>query len=93
MRSIALSCSEPHHIYHPRLSLSRSLDVDTWDIKSKMSGIELAGIALAILPLLITQLDNYMQGIETLGDFRTRRYRKISDLLCLTPRILAVITY
>ncbi|CAI7578909.1 unnamed protein product [Penicillium bialowiezense] len=44
-----------------------------------MSGIEATGIALAILPLLINQLDNYVQGIETLGDFRTRRYRRKLD--------------
>ncbi|KAJ5771845.1 hypothetical protein N7520_002374 [Penicillium odoratum] len=40
-----------------------------------MSGFEAAGLALAILPLLINQLDGYVQGIETLGDFRTKRYR------------------
>lgn len=44
-----------------------------------MSGIEVAGIALAILPLLINQMGNYSQGIETLGDFRTRRYRRKLD--------------
>lgn len=44
-----------------------------------MSGIEVAGIALAILPLLINQLENYVQGIETLGDFRTRRYQRKLD--------------
>ncbi|CAI7646494.1 unnamed protein product [Penicillium glandicola] len=44
-----------------------------------MSGFEAAGIALAILPLVVNQLDNYVQGIETLGDFRTKRYRSKLD--------------
>ncbi|CAG8929380.1 unnamed protein product [Penicillium salamii] len=44
-----------------------------------MSGIEVAGLTLAILPLVINQLDSYVQGIETLGDFRTKRYRRKLD--------------
>ncbi|CAG7924932.1 unnamed protein product [Penicillium olsonii] len=44
-----------------------------------MSGIEIAGLALAVLPLVINQLDNYVQGLETLGDFRTKRYRSRLD--------------
>ena len=40
-----------------------------------MSGVETAGIVLAILPLLVNQLDNYVQGLETIKSFRTRRYR------------------
>ncbi|EXJ58705.1 hypothetical protein A1O7_06134 [Cladophialophora yegresii CBS 114405] len=40
------------------------------------SGIETAGIVLALLPLLVNQLDSYVQGIETLKGFRTRRYRR-----------------
>ncbi|KAJ5782234.1 hypothetical protein N7457_004008 [Penicillium paradoxum] len=41
--------------------------------------MEAAGVALAILPLIINQIDNYVQGIETLGDFRTKRYRRKLD--------------
>ncbi|KAJ6023891.1 hypothetical protein N7540_004688 [Penicillium herquei] len=44
-----------------------------------MSGMEIAGLALAILPLVVNQLDNYVQGIESLGDFRTKRYRRKLD--------------
>lgn len=44
-----------------------------------MSGIEIAGLALAVLPLVINQLDNYVQGLETLGDFRIKRYRSRLD--------------
>jgi hypothetical protein len=40
-----------------------------------MSGIETASLVLAILPLLVNQLDNYVQGLETIKSFRTRRYR------------------
>lgn len=36
--------------------------------------MEAAGIALAILPLLLNQLDNYVQGIETLKLLGTKRY-------------------
>ncbi|KAL4982939.1 hypothetical protein BDW68DRAFT_169825 [Aspergillus falconensis] len=32
-----------------------------------MSGIEVAGLALASLPLLVNQLDNYPFGMETEG--------------------------
>ncbi|KAJ5701222.1 hypothetical protein N7488_008770 [Penicillium malachiteum] len=44
-----------------------------------MSGMEIAGLALAILPLVVNQLENYVQGLETLGDFRTKRYRRKLD--------------
>lgn len=44
-----------------------------------VTGIETAGIALAILPLVVNQLDAYVQGIETLKLFRTRRYRRLFD--------------
>ncbi|KAL3450075.1 hypothetical protein BJX65DRAFT_305537 [Aspergillus insuetus] len=38
-----------------------------------MSGVEVAGLVLAILPLVVNQLDNYARGLET---FRTlRRYK------------------
>ncbi|KAL4911000.1 hypothetical protein BDW74DRAFT_164681 [Aspergillus multicolor] len=38
-----------------------------------MSGIEAAGLALAVLPLVVNQLDNYARGIETVKGLR--RYR------------------
>lgn len=41
-----------------------------------VTGVETAGIVLAILPLLVNQLDNYIQGLETIKSFRTRRYRR-----------------
>ncbi|KAJ5618693.1 hypothetical protein N7528_006804 [Penicillium herquei] len=44
-----------------------------------MSGMEIAGLALAVLPLVVNQLENYVQGLETLGDFRTKRYRRKLD--------------
>jgi hypothetical protein len=38
-----------------------------------MSGVEVAGLVLAILPLVVNQLDNYARGLET---FRAlRRYK------------------
>lgn len=40
-----------------------------------MSGIETAGLVLAILPLLVNQLDNYVQGLQAIKSFRTRKYR------------------
>jgi hypothetical protein len=41
--------------------------------------MEAAGVALAILPLLLNQLDNYVQGLETLKGFRAKRYRRELD--------------
>ena len=41
--------------------------------------MEAAGLALAILPLLINQLDNYVQGLQTLKGFRAKRYRQQLD--------------
>ncbi|KAK2805520.1 hypothetical protein FQN50_006144 [Emmonsiellopsis sp. PD_5] len=41
-----------------------------------MAGVEIAGVTLALLPLFLNQLDNYVQGLETLKGFRTRRYRR-----------------
>lgn len=40
-----------------------------------VTGVEAAGFAVAILPLMLNQLDNYVQGLETLSSFRTKRYR------------------
>lgn len=39
-----------------------------------VSGIETTGVVLAILPLLVNQVDNYVQGLETLKSFRAKRY-------------------
>jgi hypothetical protein len=41
-----------------------------------VTGIETAGIILAILPLVVNQLDAYVQGLETIKTFRTKRYRR-----------------
>ncbi|GLI76002.1 hypothetical protein PoHVEF18_004268 [Penicillium ochrochloron] len=41
--------------------------------------MEGAGVTLAILPLLLNQLDNYVQGLETLKGFRAKRYRRELD--------------
>ncbi|CAI7607977.1 unnamed protein product [Penicillium glandicola] len=38
--------------------------------------MEAAGIALALLPLLINQLDNYVQGLEVIKSFGAKRYRR-----------------
>ncbi|KAL3438884.1 hypothetical protein BDV09DRAFT_191590 [Aspergillus tetrazonus] len=38
-----------------------------------ISGIEIAGLVLAVLPLIVNQLDNYARGIETVKGLR--RYR------------------
>jgi len=37
---------------------------------------EVAGFVLAVLPLLVNQLDGYIQGIETIKSLRTRRHRR-----------------
>ncbi|KAL3434947.1 hypothetical protein BDV09DRAFT_204435 [Aspergillus tetrazonus] len=37
------------------------------------SGIEVAGLALAILPLLVNQIDGYVRGIEKIKAFRSYR--------------------
>ncbi|KAF7155950.1 hypothetical protein CNMCM6106_007862 [Aspergillus hiratsukae] len=39
-----------------------------------VTGIEATGVVLALLPLLINQLDNYLQGLETLKSFTAKRY-------------------
>jgi hypothetical protein len=41
-----------------------------------VTGVEAAGIILAILPLIVNQLDAYVQGLETIKTFRTKRYRR-----------------
>ncbi|KAH8432926.1 uncharacterized protein LDX57_010559 [Aspergillus melleus] len=41
--------------------------------------MEAAGLALAILPLLVNQLDNYVQGLQTVKGFRAKRYRQQLD--------------
>jgi hypothetical protein len=41
-----------------------------------VTGVETAGIILAILPLVVNQLDAYVQGLEVIKTFRTKRYRR-----------------
>lgn len=41
--------------------------------------MEITGLVLAVLPLLLNQLDNYVQGLETLKGFRAKRYRRELD--------------
>lgn len=41
-----------------------------------ITGVEAAGLVLAILPFLLNQLHNYVQGLHTLKSLRTRRYRE-----------------
>ena len=41
-----------------------------------VTGIEAISLTLAIIPLMLNQLDNYAQGLQTLKLFRTRRYRE-----------------
>jgi uncharacterized membrane protein YccC len=41
-----------------------------------MPGLEIAGVVLAVLPLIINQVDNYAKGLETLRLFRKQRYRR-----------------
>lgn len=41
--------------------------------------MEGAGLALALLPLFLNQLDNYVQGLEVLGGLRDSRYRRKLD--------------
>ncbi|KAI1629830.1 hypothetical protein EDD37DRAFT_671581 [Exophiala viscosa] len=41
-----------------------------------VTGVETAGLILAILPLIVNQIDAYVQGIETLKVFRDRKYRR-----------------
>ncbi|KAL3477293.1 hypothetical protein BJX99DRAFT_257548 [Aspergillus californicus] len=43
------------------------------------TGIEATGLILALLPLLVNQLDNYVQGLETLKGFTAKRYRMELD--------------
>jgi hypothetical protein len=43
------------------------------------SGIEIAGLTLAVLPLLVKRLDDYATGLTILKSFRTRIYRREMD--------------
>ncbi|RJE20797.1 hypothetical protein PHISCL_06866 [Aspergillus sclerotialis] len=38
--------------------------------------MEAIGVALSLCPLMLNQLDNYVQGLQTLKTFRNRHYRK-----------------
>jgi hypothetical protein len=46
------------------------------DTVAMVTGVETVGITLAILPLVVNQLDAYVQGLETIKTFRTKRYRR-----------------
>lgn len=39
-----------------------------------MSGFEIAGVILAVLPLVANQLDNYTRGIATIKGLRQYRW-------------------
>lgn len=39
-----------------------------------VTGVEVAGLALALIPLLVNQLDNYARGFERIRALR--RYRR-----------------
>lgn len=41
--------------------------------------MEAVSLALGLLPLLINQLDNYVQGLQTLKGFRAKNYRRDFD--------------
>lgn len=46
------------------------------DTAAMVTGVETVGIILAILPLVVNQLDAYVQGLVTIKTFRTKRYRR-----------------
>ena len=41
-----------------------------------LTGIETAGLILAVLPLIVNQLDGYVQGLQTIKTFSGKRYRR-----------------
>lgn len=41
-----------------------------------MSGFEIAGIVLAVIPLIVDQIQAYTKGFHTLQSLRTKRYRR-----------------
>ena len=43
------------------------------------SGIEIAGLTLAVLPILVKRLDDYAAGLALIKSFRTRTYRREMD--------------
>lgn len=43
------------------------------------SGIEIAGLTLAVLPLLVKRLDDYATGLAILKSLRTKRYSREMD--------------
>jgi hypothetical protein len=47
-----------------------------------VTGVETAGLVLAILPLLVNQLDSYVQGLQTIKSFRSRQFRRELDGYC-----------
>jgi hypothetical protein len=45
-----------------------------------LTGIETAGVVLAILPLVVKQLDDYAKGLNTIRSFGARRHRREMNL-------------
>jgi len=45
-----------------------------------VTGIETAGLVLAILPLVVKQLDDYAKGLNTIRSFGVRRHRRDMNL-------------
>ena len=46
------------------------------DTAAMVTGVEAVGVTLAILPLVVNQLDAYVQGLVTIKTLRTKRYRR-----------------
>lgn len=45
-----------------------------------VTGIETAGLVLAVLPLVVKQLDDYAKGLNTIRSFGARRHRRDMNL-------------
>lgn len=41
-----------------------------------VTGIETTGVILAVLPLVVNQLANYVRGLQAIKTFRTKRCRR-----------------
>lgn len=82
MRSLTCSSSgEPTHHKAPRLTCTdRNRDQQT-RINAEsdtMSGFEVAGIVLGSIPLIVSTLENYYDGVRTI-----QRWRKASTVLLI----------
>lgn len=56
-------------LYHPTLS-----DQGLYDITVTMSGLEVAGLALGVIPLILSALEFYSEGISTTKRFFRYKY-------------------